>query len=238
MKKIIVCGCSWMSCDYGPEIKGTHFSERLADELGYELIMYSRPGSSNGGICVQIEEAIKAKPDLILFGQTVADRVEVRIIEEMFTGKGFIYYDDPVALADLVGKHEDNPSILSDNLSSLLIGSLAHVLKDKSKSWCDERTTALQNWFNLLYSPKMKRQIDTWCLYAVQHKLYESKIPAIKVIDLLNYDTPWYKCCTGDTYKPTHYIPDVDSVGYHTNTSRQKDIVNDIKNYISKNNLL
>ena len=37
MKKLIVCGCSWMSVDTNntSEYKGTHFSELLAEKLGY-----------------------------------------------------------------------------------------------------------------------------------------------------------------------------------------------------------
>jgi hypothetical protein len=72
--------------------KGTHFSELLAEKLGYELIVYAKPGSSNGGICVQIEEAIRSKPDLIIFGQTVADRIEFKVAENPKEFSGVITY--------------------------------------------------------------------------------------------------------------------------------------------------
>lgn len=238
MKKIIVCGCSWMTPDLRPEFAGTHFSELLAKELDYELVVFSRPGSSNGGICVQLEQAIKERPDLILFGQTVADRVEIRITDEVWEGSSNPYYDEPVALSDLIGQYASNPTILSDNLHSLLVHTIEHHVKDKTTSWYKERLESINSWFNLLYSPKMKRQIDTWCLYAVQHKIYESKIPAIKVIDLLDYDSPWFNSCTGNVYKPSIYIAPDNSATYHTDIQIQKNILNTIKNYIEKNQLI
>ena len=232
---MIICGCSWMYPDYTPEFQGSHFSEILAKEIGYELIVNSMSGSSNGGICVQIEDAIKQKPDLILFGQTVPDRVEISISDELLSFGN--YKRDVTTLVELKDllKYGDDPIILSDNLHGLLldedfeVGSLRH----KPKSWRKERYSALKNWFMYNYSPTMKRQIDVWCLYAVQHKLHMSGIPAIKVIDLLNYDTPWYSSCTKDLYKPLHYVAPENSGQYHTNKEIQLNIVDDIKSHIS-----
>ena len=77
MKKIIVCGDSFMSPVVG-DYAGTHFSEIVAKEINYELVAYSRGGMSNGGICIQVKSAIEAKPDLILVGTTYFDRLEYR----------------------------------------------------------------------------------------------------------------------------------------------------------------
>lgn len=241
MKKIIVCGCSWMYPDFSAEFDGTHFSQIIAKEFNCELIINSLPGSSNGGICIQIEDAIKQKPDLILFGQTVPDRVEVNISDELFSYDEYNRFDTTlVELQNLVGYGKNNPNILSDNLQSLLFDKdfASSRVPNKSGSWRKDRYEALKNWFMYLYSPLMKRQIDVWCLYAVQHKLKESNIPAIKVIDLLDYDTPWYDSCTKDMYKPTVYTAPENSGKYHTNTEIQQDIVRDIKAYMEKMNIL
>jgi hypothetical protein len=238
MKKLIVCGCSWMSPDrYGPKFIDTHFGQLIAKKLNYELTYFARPGSSNGGICVQLEEAIRQKPDLILFGQTVSDRVEIRISDEMFNIKEqtWVLENNPIKLSELVGDFEDNPTLLSDNLHSLLTGI---IRIGKSKEWNQERNKALQDWFYYLYSPRMKKQVDSWCLYAVQHKLKESGIPAIKVIDLLNYDTPWYRCLTGEKYKPNNYMQGENTGTYHTTTEMQISISNEVQGELEKLGLI
>lgn len=235
MKKMIVCGCSFMHPDFSPEFNGTHFSEIIAKDLGYELILNSFPGSSNGGICIQLEDAINQQPDLILFGQSLPDRIELNVSDEPFDYDNYHIYDTKlVELKDLV-RYGSNPNIISENLYGLLsepnflICSFPH----KTKNWRKERHDALKKWFMYLYSPTMKRQIDVWCLYAVQHKLKVSGIPAIKVIDLLDYDTPWYDCVTKNTYKfnNQHSLgdPPDEFARYHTTKNRQIDIANIIK---------
>jgi|MEHZ01.5.fsa_nt_MEHZ011489809.1_3 hypothetical protein len=248
MKKLIVCGCSWMSVDTNntSEYKGTHFSELLAEKLGYELIAYAKPGSSNGGICVQIEEAIRSKPDLIIFGQSVSDRVELRItehIEHVVPWNHLNARDPEVKLSELLGEHAVNPTLMSDNLGSMLYDAkhqldsakwfhknISHYGVDITQNHSNEIAEAVKDWFMHLYSPRMKNQIDMWTLYAVQHKLHLSGIPALKVIDLLHYDTPWYPCITkgygpGDGYvAPTH-----NHGSYHTSIETQHDILRDIE---------
>ena len=225
--------------------KGTHFSELLAEKLGYELIVYAKPGSSNGGICVQIEEAIRSKPDLIIFGQTVADRIEFKIAEhpEEFSGP-WATDNSEVRLSELIGDHAVNPTLISDNLTSML--SVDLVNKHNPEEWLHsnlvrygvdinesdarDKINAVKDWFMHLYSLRMKKQIDMWTLYAVQHKLHLSGIPALKVIDLFHYDTPWYPCIT-KVYGPADRFaaPDYPHAGYHTSLETQHDILRDIE---------
>ena len=225
--------------------KGTHFSELLAEKLGYELIVYAKPGSSNGGICVQIEEAIRSKPDLIIFGQTVADRIEFKVAEhpEEFSGP-WATDNSEVRLSELIGDHAVNPTLISDNLTSML--SVDLVNKHNPEEWLHsnlvrygvdinesdarDKINAVKDWFMHLYSLRMKKQIDMWTLYAVQHKLHLSGIPALKVIDLFHYDTPWYPCITKG-YGPADRFaaPDYPHAGYHTSLETQHDILRDIE---------
>ena len=233
--------------------KGTHFSELLAEKLGYELIVYAKPGSSNGGICVQIEEAIRSKPDLIIFGQTVADRIEFKVAEhpEEFRWP-WATDNSEVRLSELIGDHAVNPTLMSDNLHSLLSVDLveasdswsyneespAHWLHsalarcgvDINESDARDKVNAVKDWFMHLYSLRMKKQIDMWTLYAVQHKLHLSGIPALKVIDLFHYDTPWYPCITKG-YGPADRFaaPDYPHASYHTSLETQHDILRDIE---------
>lgn len=224
--------------------KGTHFSELLAEKLGYELIVYAKPGSSNGGICVQIEEAIRSKPDLIIFGQTVADRIEFKVAEhpEEFRWP-WATDNSEVRLSELIGDHAVNPTLMSDNLHSLLYETdnypdTAHWLQsnlvrygvDITESDARDKVNAVKDWFMYVYSLRMKKQIDMWTLYAVQHKLHLSGIPALKVIDLFHYDTPWYPCITKG-YGPADRFtaPDYPHADYHTSLETQHDILRDIE---------
>ena len=246
MKKLIVCGCSWMSVDtiHPSKYKDTHFSELLAEKLGYELIVYAKPGSSNGGICVQIEEAIRSKPDLIIFGQTVADRIEFKVAEnpEAFGG-GWVTDNSEVRLSELIGDHAVNPTLMSDNLHSLLYETdnypdtaywmyenIVRYGVDITESDARDKVNAVKDWFRYVYSLRMKKQIDMWTLYAVQHKLHLSGIPALKVIDLFHYDTPWYPCITKG-YGPADLFasPDYPHGWYHTSLETQHDILRDIE---------
>lgn len=73
--KIISCGCSFMSVD--PNHRGTHFSEIVAKKLNAIYACYAKFGSTNFTIRLQIEEAIKQKPDLILIGFTGESRLDI-----------------------------------------------------------------------------------------------------------------------------------------------------------------
>lgn len=262
MKKLIVCGCSWMTPDDlgRPEWRDNHHSELFAKKYNYELITFAECGWSNGGIGVQIEEAIRVKPDLIFFGQTVADRIELNIPND-HTLEGAPFNldlgDDEVRLNELVGKHGVNMHILSDNLNSLLpnAGSLdpncihdpkqrlmdhlcwkykikkadGSLMLEVTEEEVDNICGAVKSYFMYMHNLKMKKQTDMWLLYAVQHKLHLSGIPALKVIDLLHYDTPWYPCITKGYGPGDGYVAPVPNASYHTSIETQHDILKDIE---------
>ena len=233
MPKLIVCGDSWMTPDYY-NYKNTHFSELIAEELGYDLITYARGGMSNGGIALQIEQAILDKPDLILFGTTVIDRIELSMIAEEETHHGFVTtcanVSDLSYFPRIFNQHT-SPTLISDNLMSLLNNNIKEKYPNVSNP--KEKDNAIKQWFMHMYSPKMKRKNDLWCMRAVIHKLHLSGIPAMLVIDLLNMpndEIPWYECITGDTYGSIKYVDkSKNTCGYHTLPDQQIEILNLIK---------
>ena len=230
MKKVIVCGDSWMTPDFH-DYQNTHFSEIFAREMGYDLMGYARGGMSNGGIALQIEQAIRDKPDLILFGTTVIDRIEVSMnsgeeINDRYINKCAVV-DDLSYYPRVI--NNDTPALISDNLMSLLYEPMKS--KYPKATAPEDKENAIKQWFMHMYSPRMKRKIDLWCMRAVTHKLHLSGIPAILVIDLLDMpedEVPWYSCLTGDTHKQ-HYRAHDDSAHYHTLPDRQIEIFNLIK---------
>ncbi len=81
MRKVLaVCGDSFMSAvsadEYGAD---SHFTQLLAKKLDWDYVTFARGGCGNSVIRLQIDEAIKIKPDLVIIGTTTADRLEFPI---------------------------------------------------------------------------------------------------------------------------------------------------------------
>lgn len=223
--KLIVCGDSWMTPDRD-KMPNTHFSELFAQKYGYDLVGYARGGMSNGGIALQIEQAIRDKPALILFGTTVIDRIELsldsneirdRYVNKCATAEDLVYY--------AISRVKTKTPIISDNLVSFLNGSVRSRYPQASDP--EEKDNAIKQWFMHMYSPVMKRKIDLWCMRAVLHKLHISGIPALLVIDSLEMpaeEVPWYSCITKDTYQQNYRSP-LNSGWYHTLPEEQLKIL-------------
>jgi len=71
MKKLLVVGDSFMHPDW--KFPGQHWSEMLPE---YEILMRSVSGSSNGIITWKFFEGLEQKPDAVVLGFTMADRIE------------------------------------------------------------------------------------------------------------------------------------------------------------------
>lgn len=244
MGKLIVCGDSHMSpSDREP---GTHFSELVANHLGYELIPYSRGGISNGGIAIQIDNAIKNKPDLILVGTTYYDRIEFSVEDspqescgrKVFTVKD-IDYKHSSSLSSLSKWADVPPTLISRNLHELLDDSTTNIF-----SVCKdpiEKKKAVSNWFKYMYSPSWKRQTDEWIMYAILHKLHLSNIPYILCVD--NIDTKHAKCfwLENSINNVVSQIDEIRTNGtgsmlvYHTSADTQKEIAEYLINHINLN---
>jgi hypothetical protein len=77
MKKLLVVGDSFMHPD--SDFPGQHWSEMLPE---YEILMYSQSGSTNGMIAWKFFEGLQLKPDAVVIGFTMPDRIEFRLSEE------------------------------------------------------------------------------------------------------------------------------------------------------------
>ena len=71
----MICGDSFSAVS--KILPGTHYSELLANRLGWELHNYARRGCSNGGIRLQIQEAIRQSADFVIVVPTGWDRIEI-----------------------------------------------------------------------------------------------------------------------------------------------------------------
>jgi len=77
MKKLLVVGDSFMRPDL--DFPGQHWSEMLPE---FEILMLSQSGSTNGMIAWQFFEGLKLKPDAVILGFTMSDRIEFRLNED------------------------------------------------------------------------------------------------------------------------------------------------------------
>jgi hypothetical protein len=176
MKKMLVTvGDSWMC----PDIRhpNTHFSEIISQKLNYDLLVYAREGMSNGGICIQIESAIKLKPDLILVGLTTTDRLEWPINDKPITEFSVenIVYKHKNSVSSHVSYVSQDPILVSTNIYEL-DNPRFYENNFSFDNYAKERQESLKHYLSYLYHSDWKKQIDRWCLYAVLHKLELSGI--------------------------------------------------------------
>lgn len=232
--QLIVCGDSWMTPTIVEKFKGTHFSEIISEELSLEVIPFSKGGMSNGGICITIEEAIRLNPKLILIGTTYYDRGE--IIYPYASGNidklkpYHIEYEWAYDLSYRKFTKVQN----SSEIYSIPFSNHDHIPDHQKKT--------LKKYLTDLYHPGYKIYQDNMMLYAAFHKLVESKINFIFVVDntpnFIN-EIPWIDKNKNYAYKKlepflNYNNLDVDP-GYHTSVDNQKAIAEILlENYINE----
>lgn len=183
-----------------------HFAEIFADKLGYNLISYAKSGFSNGGIVIQLETAIKHKPNLILLNLTNSDRIEFRIDHDKPKN-----YKRPFTLEHIgtcTGRMNElsehfynhiNPTIISENLHTLLHEQVTkenfhNNMRKKYSDW-DDKISAIKGYFQYIYDEAWKNTTDQMIMHTILYKLHRSDIPYIIVHD-------WLGLTTHTTYKP------------------------------------
>lgn len=241
MKRLIVCGDSWMSASV--VTPGLHFSEIVANKLGYELIPLARGGMSNGGIVAQIDLALTMSPDLILMNTTSANRIEFQLrpntIGKPVTSLNFAYpYKD-----DLSGYNpftNKDVTMGSDNLLTLIEWFKPKYFNEFYGKYSDEaiiKHAAINSFFAELYDEQWKYQMDTLIHYATIHKLFMSNTPNLIMLDALHTTTklPWLPDKNiGMTMEEFIKIkdklnpPNFTDPGYHTTPEAQEILANDV----------
>lgn len=235
MKKMYVCGDSWLSPSV--ETPGLHMAEIVAERLHFELVPLSQGGMSNGGICIQIDTAIDHLADFILINTTETDRMELPIgqhVGSKFTTADIKYIKGQYQ-SSLVPFNGSSPTLISNSLNSLLSG--------KGLDDHPEKIKAIEEYFRHLFSPEWHRQIDQWCMYSVLHKLHLSGIPYLLVLDTLDIPSfcPFIENVTLDYNSFTlnmlkaASIPGFCDPGYHTLPEAQQQAADHILKYIEAN---
>lgn len=142
--KLAVCGCSWSATSVLEEFKGTHFSEIVADAMGAELYNFAVGGASNFVIRLQIDEAIKIKPDLVIVTPTYPDRIEIPTNSKIIKTE--------ISLADIYNSHIHNND-LNTPIRTYTLPNLA-----------EKNYHSIKEYMVYYYQPLAKLATDRWII--------------------------------------------------------------------------
>jgi hypothetical protein len=212
MKKIVVCGDSFMAAD--PTAPGKHFSEQLDP---YEVINLAYPGVSNIDICCQIEHALSLRPDLIVIGTTSPDRIELPVCNDTADLEMQLDYKHLRSGPD---QH-----FVSWPLGSLIEGD--DISKWHSKLPHPETPIILKNYFNHCYSTVVKQTIDRWCLEYWYQQIHNNNIK----YQIL----PKTFCVYEKGMIQGKQIPWTFHTDFESQTQAAKDLTESIKNLFGEN---
>lgn len=190
--KIVVCGCSFSSKSNVPGYEGTHWSEVLATKLDAELVNYARQGISNNAIRLQIEEAIKQKPDWVFINATTTDRIEIPT-DKRNIAQPELGYDYDLGLANFNYKPDEKTRMVSETIFSIIEWENNHPCR---KFLVDKDTRiAVESYASFMYDLSWRIQVDNWVINSGLWKLYDLGIKFIYNQTILN------------EYKETHGLP-------------------------------
>lgn len=221
---------------------GKHLTEIFTNELNFDLKVYARSGSSNGGIVIQLHTAISQKPNIIIFNTTSVDRIEIPVkfsneIDDFYTIDN-LYHNVPLNNTEM----PKNPKIWSNSILSLLRKHPFNPNNDPYQNHCaenydeienlDEKMAAVKTYYKYLYDFTMKNMSDNYMLYGMIHKLHISGIPYMWIHNSLPREFMEYPWMTQKNYlipktaslfSEGRTTPDKDP-GFHTTFETQEKI--------------
>ena len=190
MKRFVVCGDSFSAVSN--VLPGTHWSELLAKKLDWKLLNYARRGCSNGGIRLQIEEAIKQKVDFVFIVPTGWDRIELPVSDNFYLDKStapksygnilqdFLLdqskscYDETKTISNI----NYDPSAQHDMIFETIFSLAENYDHEYRKSkLTNEKQNAMKTFINHIYDSGWKQQQDKWIIANGAFKLWGNNIP-------------------------------------------------------------
>lgn len=190
-KKLVVCGDSFYSPVSSPDsCRGTHFCEVLASNLGWDLVSFAKGACSNQVIRLQIDEAMKESPDLIIIGVTGNDRMEIPVTHRKEKGYWNLVHSNESAFRPQNGLKDILYSTRSDTsqnnllfqdadprLVSETLNNLFWYRDDYVDILPEGIIDILEQWFCSVYDMNWKKLQDTWILSSGFSKLEQNNMP-------------------------------------------------------------
>lgn len=179
--KLMVAGCSYSAISN--TLPGTAWSERLASELGWDLVNLARQGCSNGAIRLQIDEIIRQRPDFAIVTPTFWDRMEIpaqavprtqHTLEQHLrdTAQGY----DPDRGLDNVNYGHNHPTLISETIYSLAEN---HAHSHRPQPLSKDAHDAIRLYVDQIYDSQWKKQQDEWI---IREGVYEMFLAGIKFL--------------------------------------------------------
>lgn len=229
--KIAVCGCSFSSPVGGPHA-GLHWAELLAHELNAELITFARQGISNNAIRLQINEALKHKPDFVFINATTPDRIEIPLeVEPDKARSHYVGFNGAYQVERGLKNFnypEYNNTMISETIFSI-IDWPQHPYRDRPIK--SDVKHATKSYAAVIYDPAWKSQCDSWVLNSGLWELHNKNIKFLYnpwILGREMIDLPqWFqdKYCIGEQVNlislMKKYAPEQDP-GYHTTEQGQQ----------------
>ncbi len=188
--KLGICGDSFMaSIKYDANDLdngyGKHFTELLANKIGWDIITFARGACSNQTIRLQIDEIIKEKPDCVIIGLTTPDRIEfpirdltVKQYQDKFNIMNYNKYNGvfnidytsyPDKSAENIKFKSIKPTLSSETINNIFFNN--HNTKLNKYD-----IEILEKWFQRFFDFKWKLQQDTWIIINGLRTLMDNNI--------------------------------------------------------------
>lgn len=181
--KIAVCGDSFCAAPVIPiQAVGerAHFSQILEDQYGHEVVNLAHGGMSNVGIWFQIREAIKLKPQFIVYNQTWSARIALMINNKNFNLqnglKNFLYSNSCFS--------STNTEYVGNLKNSSVFSTVWQGLKENTfVTISDEQILAVDLYLKHLYNDEMHTEIDSWMFEYWHDKIAKAGILPLRFND-------------------------------------------------------
>jgi hypothetical protein len=199
MKKLMVAGCSFSSVS--SQHPGTSWSEVLAKKLDWQLVNLARPGCSNGGIRIQIDEIRRQKPDFAVVSATFWDRMEIPARAAPFDWKlasgnwtGLPEMENHLQSRTIKNGYNrkdgiDNVNYGNNNYNMICetIFTLAENYHNSGRSGLIDKDTqtAIRYWIDSIYDSEWKKQQDEWIIIEGILQMYLDGIKFLFLPNLL-----------------------------------------------------
>jgi hypothetical protein len=171
----------------------------LARQLGWDVEILARQGCSNGGIRVQIDEAIRQRADFVIVAPTFHDRMEIPASAAPYVppaneNKGWnsdlqkhLQQDHGTGYDRSAGIDNVNYGTNPYRMICETIFSLAENYEHPYRSTQIDRNTqaAIKQYINFMYDSEWKRQQDEWIIRDGIMQLHYAGIPFLLVANNL-----------------------------------------------------
>jgi hypothetical protein len=217
--KLMVAGCSFSAVS--KTLPGTSWSEVLANKLGWDLVNLARPGCSNGGVRIQIDEIIRQRPDFAVITPTFWDRMEIPASAAPYNWDQERTAWDPPLQRHLQNRTLKNGYAREDGINNVNYGNnpynmicetiftLAENFPNQYRHGDINKKTqnAVKQYIDQIYDSNWKKQQDEWIIREGIIQLFLEKIPFIVVPALLWPFDPGNKLQWRNAF-PSQLLPD------------------------------